>query len=174
MRKSLWLALTLSVLLATQVTSTYACYKAVYPVSDGDGDGILETDEKIVMIMAIILYNENSSVMTNIVITDNLNAELDIDLAYGFRKTQGTVSYSLSGKTDKWSIVWNIGTLMPGERAVLWFQVFTDINPGGNQEYTTPGTYELNSGPTLKYKLSGVKYSEVFPPITIDVLLQNG
>jgi len=41
----------------------------------------------------------------------------------------------------------------------LTLRVYTKRNPGGQQEYTSPGTYYLNKGATLNYTLGGTAYS---------------
>jgi len=41
--------------------------------------------------------------------------------------------------------------LCPGESAHIEMYVWTKLNPAGHQEYTSPGTYTMNSGPNLKW-----------------------
>ena len=54
--------------------------------------------------------------------------------------------------------------------ATLIFEISTDLNPAGKQEYTSPGCYELNSGAVLKFTYNGKKYSAHTLPITVLVV----
>ena len=89
--------------------------------------------------------------MKDAAIKDRFGAEIEIDEPFPLSITQGTVSYTTQGKSEKVFLTWEIGDLNPGETARLILLVSTDINPAGKQEYTTPGIYELNSGATLKF-----------------------
>jgi len=168
-RKLVLLSLILGVLIATQaMPAANAWYKRAYFVSDGDDDGIIETGENVVWVIEIYVYNDVGSMMTDIVVTDNLAAELEIDSLD--QVTQGTVSWYTTGKSEKVHLTWDVGTLTPETAAYILFKVSTDLNPSGKQEYTSPGEYELNSGPTVKYRVNGVQYSFEIPPIMITVL----
>ncbi|NIS83363.1 MAG: hypothetical protein GTO14_24925 [Anaerolineales bacterium] len=80
----------------------------------------------------------------------NLDGVVDIrDLAVVSRNFGLTLW--LTGKTDKVHLFWYIGDLLPGETARIIILVSTDLNPAGQQEYTEPGVYEMNSGATLKF-----------------------
>src|SRR4030042_405454 len=147
-------------LISTMAVSTaFACEKTAYFVSDEDGDGIIEVGEKIVWDLAIVLVNDLSSPMTDVIVTDNLAAELAVDMTFGFHQSQGTVSYYTTGNSDKLHLTWDVGTLNPGQQVWMHFFVYTDLNPAGRQEYTSPGTYYLNSGPTMKFYVDGVQDS---------------
>ncbi len=82
-------------------------------------------------------------------IKDNFGAEIEIDEVVSI--SQGDLEIKLKGKSEKVSLKWEIGYLLPGETARLILLVSTDLNPAGHQEYTSPGIYELNSGATLKF-----------------------
>ena len=43
------------------------------------------------------------------------------------------------------------GQLLPGESAYLDMLVWTKLNPSGRQEYTSAGTYQMNSGATAQW-----------------------
>ncbi|MGD8506199.1 MAG: hypothetical protein PVF15_05985 [Candidatus Bathyarchaeota archaeon] len=160
MKKKLWFGLVLSVLWIFTAVSpiAQACYKEAELISTGDGDMIIEVGEDVVWLFHISVSNWwGTNDFTDVVVTDKLGAELEIDSP--FNMTHGTVEIRLTGKSEKVHLTWYVGTLSPGERAHLYFLVSTDINPGGKQEYTTPGWYELNSGPTAKYRVLGEQYS---------------
>jgi len=68
--------------------------------------------------------------MTNVVITDRLGAELEIDPPFPYSITHGTVSYYTKGESAKVFLTWTIGNLLPGHTARLKILVSTDTNPG--------------------------------------------
>lgn len=153
-------ALTLSVVcLVAQVTPmAYACCKEADLIRTEDGDMRIEVGENVVWLMHLIASNWRSSGdYTDVMVKDNLGAELEIDSP--FNMTQGDVEVRLTGKSRKVHLFWHVGTLAPGESAHLFFLVSTDLNPAGKQEYTSPGCYELNSGPTMKYMWQGHSHS---------------
>ena len=60
--------------------------------------------------------------------------------------------------------------LEPGDSEFIDLLVFTKLNPAGKQEYTTPGTYTMNSGATLKWEqgaAGGPQASESTPSIIV-------
>jgi len=109
------------------------------------------------------------SAIDDVVVTDRLGAELEIDLPFPASITHGTASYTTQGGSNKVFLTWNIGDLPADTYAAFTFWISTDINPAGKQEYTSCGCYELNSGATIKYYYMGVKYSASTSPITISV-----
>ena len=61
------------------------------------------------------------------------------------------------------------GVLLPGQAVTLTMLVWTKLNPSGRQEYTSPGTYTLNSGPTMKWlDEGGHQYSAEAPSILVE------
>jgi len=103
----------------------------------------------------------------NVVVTDRFGAEIEIDEPFPRTISHGTVYYTTKGKSEKVFLTWNIGTLNPGETAILRFVISTDKNPAGKQEYTSPGCYELNSGAVLKFTFEGKQHSAYTLPITV-------
>lgn len=108
--------------------------------------------------------------MENIVVTDNLGGDLELDEVGGLIPTGpstkkkkdnaevlatpvGDVTIQWSGKTEKVHLSWAAGTLP----ATLELEVSTDFNPGqgrkdpGVHGYTSTGEHDLNSGATLKF-----------------------
>ena len=78
-------------------------------------------------------------------------------------------SYWTKGNSEKVFLCWMIGALNPGETAELVFEISTDLNPAGKQEYTSCGDYELNSGAVLKFMFDGRQYSVYTESITVIV-----
>ncbi len=159
-KRLLWTVLLLSVVcLMTQVTPlAYACHKEAYLIKTEDGDMRIEVGEDVVWLMHITVSNWRSSGdYTDVVVSDRLGAELEIDSP--FNMTQGNIEARLTGKSLKIHLFWHVGTLAPGEEAHLFFIASTDLNPAGKQEYTSPGRYELNSGPTMIYMWQGHQHS---------------
>lgn len=194
-KKLLWFALMLSVLCVTQATSTVnACYKNAELLGTGDGDMRIETGEEIVWQMKIVVANlgymgTGVEPWTDVVVRDRLAAELEIDSIDGAEKgPKGSmvpivpdVTIELSkGKMKQYRLTWDVGTLVVGEYAILYFTVSTKLNPKGWQEYTTPGWYELNSGVVIKFMFASPytnykseQHTEETPPIMIEVLLPD-
>lgn len=84
--------------------------------------------------------------------------------------TQGTAGYTTKGTSNKVFFTWEVGTLAPGEMAEIRFEISTDLNPAGHQEYTSPGCYELNSGAVLKFMFEGHQESVYTLPIAVVVI----
>jgi hypothetical protein len=57
-----------------------------------------------------------------------------------------------TGKTCKVHIRLYLGKMVVGtnDEAEITLKIQTDVNPGGHQEFTSPGTYCLNSGAVVK------------------------
>jgi hypothetical protein len=139
-------------------------HKWAYLLSTEDGDEILEVGENIVWRLVIWVTNLYDWTMTDVVVTDRLAAELEIDEVE-------LVTHGLFTSTKKGNIkmTWTIGDLEPGETATLMLQISTKMHKG-KQKYTSPGHYELNSGATLKFKNpDGIQLSAHTGPIEFDV-----
>jgi len=83
-----------------------------------------------------------------------------------------------TGKSCKAHFQWIIGPMEENENKRIYIVISTDINPGGQQEFTSPGTHFLNSGATVKvYKLKQWRcwsmwvpfYSFTTDPLSIEV-----
>ncbi|MFX0209352.1 MAG: hypothetical protein ACFFDT_25435 [Candidatus Hodarchaeota archaeon] len=171
MKKALLIALALFGLLTAQVLPAFACAKIVDLVSTGDGDMRIETEENIIFRVTFWINNWSDDDWTDAIVTDNLNAELEVD--YVVPPDIGEVYVTTKGKSETATLTWDIGIIPAHSKAKLVFYISTDINPGGKQEYTTPGDYEINSGARYKYRWDGKQYTELLPPITITVYLPD-
>jgi len=174
MKKTLLIVvLMLSVIGSAQfLGAANACHKTAYLISTGDGDMRIEVGEKIVWQLVIMIQNDPALFGTtgsymNVVVTDNLGAELQIDDYYA---TRGDVSWYTTGNSEKVHLEWTIDQLYLNWAAYLYLTVSTDLNPAGRQEYTSPGCYELNSGPTMKFQVDGLQQSIEMNSIMIEVL----
>jgi hypothetical protein len=122
----------------------------------------------------VILYFKNihDYDMTNVVVTDHFNAEL-AGQAIGDGAVDVLIRQQSRGKSQKVSfqsqarITWyvtyvegdvsdqasvdNSDVVPAGETAMLEMLVWTKLNPSGRQSYTSPGDYEMNSGPVGKW-----------------------
>jgi hypothetical protein len=171
MKKIALLAVVLSVLFLTQATpSASACSKYAELISTGDGDRRVEVGENVVVKIAIAImhtWHWSTEDWTDVVVTDRLAAEWEIDSIDHVGK--GTVSWYTTGNSEKVHLTWYIGTLSPGELVWLNFTISTDLNPAGRQEFTSPGIYELNSGPVMKWMASGMQWSNELNSLEIGV-----
>jgi len=72
-----------------------------------------------------------------------------------FKGTSGGINFGAfrifwTGNSCKVHFRWTIGDMTADETEVIYLVISTDLNPGGKQEFTSPGTYFLNSGATVK------------------------
>lgn len=117
-----------------------------------DCDGVVEVGEEAWWWFTIRVQNNmKDTTMYNVVVTDNLGGELEVNDQGYCDYWKGKLTITLRGETEKVSFKWEIGDLAPGEEAHLHLKVSTDINPGGHQSYTSPGEKQLNSGAVLKF-----------------------
>jgi len=161
------------VFFAFGATSVSACHKDIYLISTGDGDAIIETGELIVMHVQIVVGNGGDQgipfeTWNDVLVKDHFGAEWE--LASPLTASQGSASYSIVGGSDQLRIMWNVGTLEPNQIETLDFDIRTDHNPAGKQEFTTPGIYAINSGATMKCNINNVQYSLEMNPVYITVL----
>ena len=123
------------------------CKKVKY--MDDDRDGIIEVGEPVWFLEVIQVHNPSDMTWTSVTVEDRWGAELDVESA---TPSLGTAELTTKGKSAKEFLTWDIGDLGPGMTANLVLEVRTDLNPGGHQEYTSPGDYEYNSGAVLKFR----------------------
>jgi len=106
--------------------------------------------------------------MQDVVVTDRFGAELDgqplsdvpvnVEVITHSRGQSGKETFETQVRIN-WCVTGDLvagecvdgGQLLPGESAFLDMLVWTKLNPSGKQEYTSPGTYEMNSGATAKW-----------------------
>lgn len=126
---------------------------AIIEFIEGEISETLTIEEATETQWALVMEVTNpfSYTMTNTRITDRFGSEIEIDDPFPYSSSQGLVIYGTKGKSEKVFLTWEIGDLCSGETARLIILVSTDLNPAGQQEYSSPGFYELNSGATLKF-----------------------
>ncbi len=143
----------------------------------------------VVWLVTITASNPHSYSITEVVVTDNFSAEMageplgsipvDLFIKTHSRGKSGKESFETQYRIT-WYVTWqsgepadpetidNSGWLEPGGSATLEILVWTKLNPSGRQEYTSPGTYTLNSGPTMKWRdPDGYQGSNEGPPLNI-------
>ena len=145
------------------------CKKVKY--LDDDRDGVIEVGEPVKFLEVIQVHNPSGADWTMTTVGDRWGAEIDVEVAPLFvNPTQGTATLTTKGKSAKESLLWDVGTLGPGQTANLVLGAITDLNPAGHQEYTTCGEYEFNSGAVLKFRgPDGHQRSFETGPILVDV-----
>ncbi|NYT12538.1 MAG: hypothetical protein GKC03_08345 [Methanomassiliicoccales archaeon] len=108
-----------------------------------------------------IVKNNFDYDMVDAILKDHFGAELDYiaDSVMANLLTEYDISYS-KGTMKQVRMEWSLDQIVEGEAFMLQMTVYTKLNPAGKQEYTSPGTYDLNSGATLKwYDERGKKHS---------------
>jgi hypothetical protein len=111
----------------------------------------------------VLITLTSDSVMDNVVIEDRFGGEFGVEL---ISVSRGTVEFGYSGVTKKVSIKWIIGDDF-SNTATLILKVYTDKNPANRQEFTSRGSYSLNSGAVLKYRIGNSGYSISTPSIRV-------
>ena len=119
---------------------------------DADGDGIIELGEETVFTFVITVENPGPGTWTNVTVKDNLAGDIELHSA---TPSQGIVTPTLTGKSEKVHLLWTVGSIPAGGSASLVLVTSTDENPAGHQEFTSCGVHELNSGATLKFIAGG-------------------
>jgi hypothetical protein len=106
----------------------------------------------VIWVVTITVNNLTGDTMYLTEVDDNFNAEVTIDI---IDASQGTAEVEESGNPGNplyHKVYWNIGTIVEGNSATLNLLVWTRVNNGGQQEYTSTGQHWLNeSGVTVKW-----------------------
>ena len=152
------------------LTPAMACSKTLTDYHDEDGDGIIEVGERIEFDIVIHTENYWGIPAENVRLYDRFGAELEVVGWYAEGTYDNDPDFYTKGKSEKVFLYWDIGTHEPGEYATLYLTMATDLNPAGKQEYTSPGTYELNSGAVTKKIYDGVQYSWETGQLTIEII----
>lgn len=87
--------------------------------------------------------------------TDTVVATGTVDKGDMFKGTLGGINFGAfrifwTGNSCKVHLKWTIGDMTADETKVIYLVISTDLNPAEHQEFTSPGTYFLNSGATVK------------------------
>lgn len=173
--------------------------KCVTITYEDEEDGVIEVGELVGWDMTITLTNNLGWNIVGAAISDNLGAELglagdnvDNDQDGGVDEgdpgdldgtansiPSGTLAIETKGKTNKVQLDITGIAVDDGDTLYFVLAIFTDKNPGkknrdpsGTQEYTSPGTYELNSGAVIKFTdpATSLQLSAHTAPIEITVV----
>ena len=143
----------------------------------------------VAWIVEITVNNPYDYPITEVTVKDNFSAELgaepldslpvDLTVLSHSRGKSGKQAFPtqyridwyvtyISGDVNDPETVDNSDWMLPGESETLTMMVWTKLNPSGRQEYTSPGTYTLNSGPTAKwFDPDGHQFSSEGDPLYI-------
>ena len=144
------------------------------PVSDD----VVPMNTFILWVVTISVGNTEGYCWTDVIVHDNFSAELG-GVPLGSEIVDLFVKTHSKGKSKKeifetqYRITWyvtclddpdnpddpygtgectdNSGEFVQMESAYLQLYLWTKLNPALHQEYTSPGTYTMNSGPTVKW-----------------------
>jgi hypothetical protein len=101
----------------------------------------------------IVLRVLDEEGISGIELTDTFPAEYSVDR---FFVTAGEVTVEPTGGGNSATrVTWTIDELPYGAAVRLVLLVSTRPNPGGNQEFTSPGIYDLNPGLDMKWTVDG-------------------
>ena len=120
----------------------------------------------------ITIKNWNSYTITNVRLADRFGAEFAVQVLEYSGGSGGTAPVTWTkGNSAKVFLYWYIGSLGPGESAILVLHVWTDHNPAGKQEFTSYGTYDMNSGAVVKWLDDfGKQHSAETMPIEVSTI----
>ena len=131
----------------------------------------------VVWMVTIAINNNHDYPMQDVVVTDHFGAELavavwDVEPLSSWDVVVDPKTHTRPDGTTfetQYRVTWYVGTLLPGEGATLDLLVWTKLNPAGKQEYTSPGDYTLNSGPTMKWRdPEGHQSSSTAPSLEVE------
>lgn len=141
------------------------------PDTNGNDVDEVEIATVVTFTMEITVTNDTGVDLTDVLVHDRLGGELHLDSTVS---PPGTVVTTWTrGKTEKWFIDWTIASLPDGGSETLTIVASLDKNPGGHQEYSSPGVYDLNSGATIVSAVIDevvVKFDIQTDPIQVEVL----
>lgn len=164
--------LVLSAPLAFATTSNGVTITKVITCSDTSPDSLYTVPSGTYEQWGVLItvQNGNNLPITNVRVSDRFGGEFGVtDPPMAI--SQGTVQYSYSGATNKVSIFWDVGTIAAHSSVSLWLKVYTDVNPGGQQEFTSCGPHTMNSGAVAKWlDANGRQQSVAADPIVITVI----
>jgi hypothetical protein len=103
------------------------------------------------VVIALRPLDENG--VQNIEFKDTFPAEYEVE-RYATTMGEATVG-PVGGGNSATRVEWEVEDLPFGETARLIMLVSTRPNPGGNQEFTSPGIYDLNPGVNTKWDYMG-------------------
>lgn len=120
----------------------------------------------------IEVTNWNPYTITNVRLADRFGAEFGVCIIDYSGGTGGTEpELTTKGKSQKVFAEWYIGSLASGQSATLILHVWTDHNPADKPEFTSYGTYEINSGAVVKWlDNNGKQHSAETMPIVISTI----
>lgn len=107
----------------------------------------------------------SDSPIDSVVIEDNFGGEFGVE-SPPIYISAGTAEITYQGMTQKAFLTWTLGNNFSGT-ATLILKVYTDINPGGQQEFTSAKRHTLNSGAVLKYRVGNTNYMIKTPSIEV-------
>ena len=121
--------------------------------TDAGEDEIINVGERVEFQNVVMVINPSQFNWDKTTMSDRFGAEINVS---GCETTSPdtaptTVTLTTKGKSEKEFLKWDIGTLLPGQSVLMICAANTDLNPAGNQEYSSPGEYEFNSGAVLKF-----------------------
>jgi hypothetical protein len=128
----------------------------------GDGDGIMEVGEDLWFCFRINVTNPYDWTMKDVVIYDNIISQLELHPSWGWilKSTQEVLVFDdvitiVEQESGNYSITFNLGDLEPGETIRIGYPISTSTNQEGQQEFTSSGSYVLNTGAMVTFKLEG-------------------
>lgn len=121
---------------------------------------LITLGEQIGYRFLITVFNTTGSTWTAVSVTDTFGSDLDYN---GSSPTPPYLSQSATKGSGIGTKKWKLNyvhdlPVLDGGGFLLRVDMATDVNPGGNQEYTACGPHVLNGGANLKFRNSAGKW----------------
>ncbi len=103
--------------------------------------------------------------VTDIYVKDIIPAEFSVEVT---SFSHGEIEVTSLGQGHGATMIeWWIDELQADEQAMMMFVVTTQLNPAGNQEFTSCGTYTINPGYDIHWTYQGETYESETPERTV-------
>lgn len=139
--------------------------EAVTPNIEKLPDGTFKVPNHQYAEWRITIQVASDNPIDNVIVTDNFGGEFGVESPPIYIST-GTAEITYQGASQKAFLTWTLGNNFSGI-ATLILKVYTDINPGGQQEFTSAKRHTLNSGAVLKYGVGNTNYMIKAPSIEV-------
>lgn len=117
----------------------------------------------------ITVRNFNPYIITHVRVFDRFGAEFGVEWIEYEGRCEPVLT--TNGNSDKVFLEWYVGDIWPEGQAWVVLHVWTDHNPRGWQEFTSPDTYEMNSGAIVKWLDDfGKQHSAETMPIIVSTM----
>ncbi|MBE3597915.1 MAG: hypothetical protein IMX02_03640 [Limnochordaceae bacterium] len=117
-----------------------------------DGVWVVPAGQRIEWTVTWTLYNRSGQSLNDVGAVNHYSAEIDVDPRSVVASRGEVLVEPVGGRRSATAVVWDVGTMRPGETATMVLKIATGTNPRGKQMYGEPGNYALDSGLTVRWR----------------------